>query len=215
VGQYIEKMEEGRSMRSLVFAVLTLLLSVTFAAAQNGYRVQSGDVLAVEVLEDPSLNREVLVLPDGSISFPFAGSVQAGGNTVNQIAGAISRGIAGNFASEPNVFVTVRALRERTARGGPATPVTITVYFMGEVEAPGARELPVDVTFLQALSESGGLTNFAAERRIQIRRTDPHTLQQSVSTIDYRALSAGGRLSQDVRLADGDVILVPERRLFE
>jgi polysaccharide export outer membrane protein len=203
-------------MRSLVFAVLTLLLSVTLAAAQNGYRVQAGDVLAVEVLEDPSLNREVLVLPDGSISFPFAGSLQAGGNTVGQIANAISRGISGNFASEPNVFVTVRALRERTpATGGVAAPATITVYFMGEVEVPGARELPVGVTFLQALSESGGLTNFAAERRIQIRRTDPHTLQQSVSTIDYRALSAGGRLLQDIRLADGDVILVPERRLFE
>lgn len=203
-------------MRSLVFAVLTLLLWITGAAAQNGYRVQSGDVLAVEVLEDPSLNREVLVLPDGSISFPFAGSVQAGGNTVGQIAGAISRGIAGNFASEPNVFVTVRELRERAATGGGVSaPATITVYFMGEVEVPGGRELPRGVTFLQALAESGGLTNFAAERRIQIRRTDPHTLQQSVSTIDYRALSAGGRLSQDIRLADGDVILVPERRLFE
>jgi polysaccharide export outer membrane protein len=187
------------------------------AFAQNGYRVQPGDVLSVEVLQDPSLNREVLVLPDGSISFPFAGSLQAGGNTIDQIANAISTGIAGNFAAEPNVFVTVRALRERapSISGGVAAPATITVYFMGEVVAPGARELPVGVTFLQALSESGGLTNFAAERRIQIRRTDPHTLQQSVSTIDYRALSAGGRLLQDIRLADGDVILVPERRLFE
>jgi polysaccharide export outer membrane protein len=204
-------------MRSLVFAVLALLLSCSIAAAQNGYRIQPGDVLAVEVLQDPSLNREVLVLPDGSISFPFAGSVRAGGSTVGQVADAISSGISGNFATEPNVFVTVRSLREAAPRtgGGVAAPATITVYFMGEVAAPGARELPRGVTFLQALSESGGLTNFAAERRIQIRRTDPHTLQQSVSTIDYRAISAGGRLSQDIRLADGDVILVPERRLFE
>jgi polysaccharide export outer membrane protein len=207
----------GSIMRSFVFAILAFLLSATMVAAQNGYRVQAGDVLAVEVLQDPSLNREVLVLPDGSISFPFAGSVQAGGNTIDQIANAISSGIAGNFAAPPNVFVTVRALRERAAVGGvtAAAPQTITVYFMGEVGAPGARDLPRGVTFLQALSESGGLTNFAAERRIQLRRTDPHTLQESVTTIDYRAISAGGRLVQDVHLADGDVILVPERRLFE
>lgn len=203
-------------MRSLVFAVLTFLLSVTAAVAQNGYRIQPGDVLSIEVLQDPSLNREVLVLPDGSISFPFAGSVQAGGNTIGQVASAIASGISSNFASPPNVFVNVRSLRETAPRtGGVAAPATITVYFMGEVVTPGARELPVGVTFLQALSESGGLTNFAAERRIQIRRTDPHTLQQSVSTINYRALSAGGRLVQDIRLADGDVILVPERQLFE
>jgi len=200
-------------MKSLVVAVFALLLSITAAVAQNGYRIQPGDVLAIEVLQDPALNREVLVLPDGSISFPFAGSVQAGGSSVGQVASAISTGISPNFASPPNVFVTVRSLRART--NGVAVPDTITVYFMGEVGAPGARELPEGVTFLQALSESGGLTNFAAERRIQIRRTDPHTLQESVGTIDYRALSGGGRLTRDITLIEGDVILVPERRLFE
>lgn len=200
-------------MKSLVVAIVALVLSVTGAVAQNGYRIQPGDVLAIEVLQDPALNREVLVLPDGSISFPFAGSVQAGGSSVGQVASAIASGISPNFASPPNVFVTVRSLRART--GGVAAPATITVYFMGEVGSPGSRELPVGVTFLQALSESGGLTNFAAERRIQIRRTDPHTLQESVGTIDYRELSLGGRLSQDITLVEGDVILVPERRLFE
>jgi polysaccharide export outer membrane protein len=204
-------------MKRFVFAMLALLISVTTAAAQDGYRIRSGDVLAIEVLQDPSLNRELLVLPDGSISFPFAGVIQAGGRTIGEVSDTLSAAIAGNFATPPNVFVTVRSLRDvpRTGTGGPAAPATITVYFMGEVANPGARELPHGVTFLQGLSQSGGLTNFAAERRIQIRRTDPHTLQQSVSTVDYRALSRGARLSQEIRLMDGDVILVPERGLFE
>jgi polysaccharide export outer membrane protein len=70
-------------------------------------------------------------------------------------------------------------------------------------------------TLLQGLSLGGGFTNFAATRRIQLRRTHPHTGETSMVTLDYRALSDGGMLRNDPVLADGDVILVPERRLFE
>ncbi len=66
----------------------------------------------------------------------------------------------------------------------------------------------------QALAESGGLTRFAADKRIQLRRTDPRSGQQSITPINYRAL-ADGAVMNDFPLADGDVILVPERRLFE
>lgn len=205
-------------MRSLVFAALALFLTVTGAVAQDGYRVRPGDTLTVEVLQDPSLNRNVLVLPDGRFAFPFAGTVQAGGRTLGEISDSLSFAIAGNFASPPNVFVSVNTLQEtapRAAVGGPAVPRTISVYFLGEVGTPGEREIAPGTTFLQGLSQSGGLTNFAADRRIQLRRTDPHTHAETVVTINYRALQRGARLSQNVVLADGDVILVPERGLFE
>ena len=207
-------------MKSLFFAVLAFVLSVTGALAQDGYRVRSGDTLSIEVLEDSSLNRNVLVTPDGRITFPFAGAVQASGRTLAEISSAISFAIAGNFASPPNVFVGVNSLREvEEVRGGgavaPAAPPMITVYFIGEVGTPGAREVMPGTTFLQGLSQSGGLTNFAAERRIQLRRTDPHTGAESVVTINYAAIQRGGRLSQNVVLAEGDVILVPQRGLFE
>jgi polysaccharide export outer membrane protein len=68
---------------------------------------------------------------------------------------------------------------------------------------------------LQALAQSGGLTRFAATKRIQLRRTDPRTGQQQISNINYRALSDGAVMVRDFVLQDGDVILVPERRLFE
>jgi polysaccharide export outer membrane protein len=58
-------------------------------------------VLAVEVIQDPNLNREVLVLPDGSISFPFAGTVAAGGLTTGQVQAQIAQGISPNFAVQP------------------------------------------------------------------------------------------------------------------
>ena len=208
-------------MKSLFFAVMALAMSVvmgvTSAVAQDGYRVRAGDTLTIEVLEDPSLNRNVLVTPDGSISFPFAGSFLVRGFTTGQIADRLSGAISGNFATRPNVFVSVSTLREVRPVGpsGPAEDPTITIYFMGEVNDPGARAGEPGTTFLQALSQAGGLTNFASERRIQVRRTDPHTLVETVVSINYRALERGARMHQNIVLAEGDVILVPQRRLFE
>lgn len=198
-----------------VFLAAVALLIAGPAAAQEVYRINPGDVLAVEVLQDPSLNREILVLPDGSFSFPFAGTLQAGGQTVAEVQSAITNGIAPNFAVEPNVFVTVRQVQAAPRTTGTAAPATIDVYMMGEINNQGAAEFEPGTTFLQALSRTGGFTNFAATHRVQLRRTDPATGQQSVYEINYRAMSRGSSAQPDITLADGDIILVPERRLFE
>lgn len=189
---------------------LVIALTAGMALAQSEYRVQPGDTLVIEVLEDTSLNRATVVLPDGRISFPFAGTVPVAGRTVGQIQNAIAGGISANFANQPNVFVSVQPGQRRASTG----PATIDVYFIGEVNTPGAKPLPRGTTILQALAESGGLTRFAADKRIQLRRTDPRSGQQSITPINYRAL-ADGAVMNDFPLADGDVILVPERRLFE
>lgn len=191
---------------------LVLALAATVAAAQE-YRVQPGDTLTIEVLEDTTLNRTVVVLPDGRFSFPFAGSVQASGRTVGQIQSAIASAIAPNFTVMPNVFVTAQppaATFEEYAQG----PM-INVYFLGEVATPGLVEVERGTTLLQALAQSGGPSRFAATKRIQLRRTDPRTGTQRVFKIDYNQISRGAALRGDLPLQDGDVILVPERRLFE
>ncbi len=204
------------SMKSLVFAVISLLVA-TAAVAQGQYRIQSGDTLQVEVLEDPSLNRTLLVLPDGTVSFPFAGSVSAAGRSANDVESSIKSGIASNFASEPTVFVTVQALRPRVASTGTAssTGVQIDIFMMGEIAAPGEKQMDRGTTLLQALAATGGFTKFAATKRIMLRRTDPKTGQQAVSRINYKAIADGAAIGRDIVLADGDVIIVPERRLFE
>lgn len=203
-------------MKYIVFALWCVILSVTTATAQSNYTIQPGDTLRIEVLEDPTLNRSVLVLPDGRFSFPFAGSVRAGGRSVDQVRQSVAAGIASNFAVSPNVFVAVNALRPKE----PAVPKaeepapTIDVYFLGEVGAPGMKELQPGTTVLQAFASAGGFTRFAAQKRVQLRRTDRHG-KQVVYTINYRALADGAVMSRDMVLRSGDVILVPERRLFE
>lgn len=203
----------------LFFAALWMCLLATATLAQGNYLVRPGDTLQIEVLEDNSLNRTVIVLPDGRFSFPFAGTVQAGGRTLNQVEDTLTAAIASNFTVEPNVFISVANLRQQEAPRVAAAPVapvvpTISVYFVGEVASPGEKSLPPGTTFLQALATTGGFSNFAAEKRVQLRRTDPMTGKQSVYTLNYKAL-ANGAQANAVYLVDGDVILVPERRLFE
>lgn len=203
-------------MKYLLTALMALMMMSLNAVAQSDYRLQPGDTITVEVLEDNQLNRSLLVLPDGSISFPFAGEIRAGGSTISEVRTAIAQGISANFANTPTVFVTVSQLRPRVASSGPAAaaPATITIYFTGEVGAAGPKQVSPGTTFLQAMAQSGGFSKFAATKRVQLRRTDT-TGAQTVFEIDYRALSRGAKLANAIFMQEGDVILVPERRLFE
>ena len=200
---------------NLFAAVVALILCAVSANAQSDYRIRSGDVLQIEVLEDASLNRSVAVLPNGQISFPFAGTLTAGGRTIGQIQASIRDAIGSNFASPPTVFVGVQPRQdpERTGGSGIDGP-SIDVYFVGEVNNPGMVEVKRGTTLLQAVAISGGVSRFAAVKRVQLRRTDPSTGVQRVTILNYKALS-NGAVTTDIELKDGDVILVPERRLFE
>lgn len=196
-------------------AALLVMAGLTGAAmAQSNYLVQPGDTLQVEVLEDSNLNRHVLVLPDGSISFPMAGSVTAGGRSVDAVARTLAAGMASNFAVEPTVLVSVAALAPRQARK-KAEPNLMNIYVLGEVNAPGRKEILPGTTLLQFLAESGGLSRFAAVKRIQLRRIDPASGKETIYPFNYRTMGGSDSISGTTVLAPGDVIVVPERRLFE
>ena len=198
-------------MRYLGFLLLSLFFA-TSVAAQGSYGIQPGDSLSIEVIEDNSLNRNVLVTPDGRISFPLAGTVTVAGRTVEQVRRAITTRLAPNFANPPPVFVAVSRVNEALLNLEPEFE-TMTIYLLVEVADPGPKEVEHGLTILQFLSTSGGFTKFAATKRVQLRRQVGHTEQ--LVKVNYNALSRGARLNRNVVLHDGDVILVPERRLFE
>lgn len=204
-------------MRQLIFLVIGLVLGAVPALAQDGYRIKPGDVLNIEVLEDANLNRNALVLPDGRISLPLAGPVAAAGRTIEQVQAEIAQKLAPNFATAPNVFVGVNALAApapAAAAAAPAAAPTIDIYVMGEAANPGKHAVSPGTTLLQFLAESGGFSKFAATKRIQLRRVDASGVEQ-VYTIDYRSLENGAASAGTTIMADGDVIIVPQRRLFE
>lgn len=200
-------------MRILIVA-LSLVMAALPALAQSSYLIKPGDTLDISVLEDDSLNRQTLVLPDGRISLPMAGTVQASGRTVEQVQASITESIAGNFASRPNVSVGISALAEPRITA-PVAAATIDVYVLGEVNQPGMAEVTPGINILQALAIAGGPSRFAATKRIQLRRTDPSTGKTYTTMFNYNAVTRGAALNNLFPLQNGDVILVPERRLFE
>lgn len=196
-----------------VFAFLAAVVLSTLAisAEAQSYRIQSGDTLQIEVLEDPSLNREVLVRPDGRINVPLAGSLRAGGRSVEQVSNDLAGLLAPNFASPPNVFVSLGALNIPIA---PLPDETINVYVIGEAGTPG-RHAPVrGTTLLQFFGEMGGFSRFAATKRIMLRRADSSG-KETVYKFNYDAMLDGTGTGGATKLIDGDVIVIPQRRLFE
>lgn len=196
--------------------LIALFALISPALAQQAYNIRPGDVLRIEVLEDATLNRSVLVSPDGRINLPLAGSVQAAGNSIEAVQNALTAQLAPNFAAAPSVFVSIEQLAERVPSGpsiAAAAPV-ISIYVLGEVGNPGKIEVSPGTTVLQLFAQVGGFAPFAATARIQLRRVDDHGVEQ-IYALDYDAIEAGTNPNGRATLLEGDVIVVPQRRLFE
>lgn len=199
-------------MKTIMALVTGLLLGLVAAAAPalaQGYQVRPGDILKIEVLEDPSLNRSVLVAPDGRISMPMVGNLKVAGQSVDSVAAGLASKMAGNFAAAPNVSVALERLAERTGGGVAAAPATIDVYVMGQAAKAGRMQLAPGTTVLQAFAEMGGFSKFAATKRIQLRRG------ATTYKLNYDMIEAGTSTDGSTVLKDGDVIVVPQRKLFE
>ena len=205
-------------MKRLVLALMGLVFAASAAvlpaAAQDSYKIKPGDVLRIEVLEDASLNRSTLVLPDGRIALPLAGTVQASGMTLEQLQSTLAARIAPNFATTPTVYVGLDSLAApRPGTGAVAAPLMLDVYVIGEAAKPGKFQVKPGTTILQFLAEMGGFSQFAATKRIQLRRTTAGV--ETTYTVNYKAVEAGAAGTGLGTIAAGDVFIIPQRRLFE
>lgn len=194
----------------LLLAALMALPLVAVEAAAQDYRLQRGDTVQIEVLEDSSLSRSTLVLPDGQITVPQVGTVRAAGRTLEQLQADVAQRLAPSFATPPTVFVTLSSLApiiDRPER-------TIDIFVIGAANAPGRVQIPPGSTLLQALSAAGGLSPFAADKRVQLRRVDKAG-NEKIYRVDYDAIERGVSNVGTTRVVDGDVIVIPQRKLFE
>ncbi|MEM7505787.1 MAG: polysaccharide biosynthesis/export family protein [Pseudomonadota bacterium] len=192
--------------------------TVTGASAQTGgtYVLKIGDTIQVIVLEDPELTRTVLIRPDGRISLPIAGTLTAEGRTPEQLRNIIRSRLAGNFIEPPSVTVSVSSVALEEAE--VEEPEERGEFFvLGEVARPGRYTFEMDeaITILEALSVAGGPGPFAARARIQIREVVEDV--ETVRLFNYDAVEDGFAVTASdlAALADGAVIVVPERGLFE
>ena len=205
-----------RLRTALALALALPMLLVTMAAAQDAYRIRPGDVLRIEVIEDPGMNRSALVPPDGRITMPLAGSLTAAGQSVDQVQAALSQALAPNFAAPPSVFVSIERLAEArpVVPSTPAPPPTVEVFLIGEFAAPGKVAVAPGTTLLQLFAEAKGFTRFAATRRIQLQRQQPDGTVKTYP-LNYEAMLSGQSPNAGVVVQKGDVFVAPVRGLFE
>ncbi|MDF2233275.1 polysaccharide biosynthesis/export family protein [Albimonas sp. CAU 1670] len=176
------------------------------------YKVRVGDRLAISVLEDPSLSTTALVLPDGRISLPIAGSVFVSGRSTDQIEKTLERSFAAGFSVRPTITVAVAGLAPLTSDDVLDEPVRF--YVMGAMNRPGPIESDREITLLEAIAMAGGPSPFAATSRIQLRRRDENGVE-TVYLFDFERVEEGLPVENNEVIQEGDVIFAPERGLWD
>ena len=161
---------------------------------EEEYKIGPQDVLRIDVWKEPEITRTVPVRPDGKISLPLLNDVQAAGLTAGQLSAFITEGLK-KFINSPQVTVSVSEINSRR------------VYVTGEVAHAGAFPLLPNMTVLQALSSSGGFTQFAKVKGIYVLRTEEG--KQVKHPFNYKEVLAGRSQEQNITLQPGDVIVVP------
>jgi len=188
--------------RFLAFVAITAVLPIsTFAedtasadAEANFYEIQPGDLLEISVWREEYLEREVVVQPDGRISFPLVGVLTAAGSTVDEVQIRVAERLA-QYIPDPVVTVSIREIRGNR------------VYVLGQVNSPGQFIINPRIDVVQALALAGGTTPFAELNDIKIlRRTDD---SQILIGFRYNDVTRGRNLDQNIILQSGDVVLVP------
>ena len=188
-------------MRALL--MLLVLLCTPAAAQQASYGLQPGDKIDISVWQDPSLNRQAVIAPDGMLSFPLVGHIHAAGMTIQALEKELAKRLRKNYQTPPQVTVMLSAITE-----SPSSQIFVT----GQVNKPGPYAITPGMSVMQAIAMSGGLGKFAAKSRIQIHRRTGG--DEQVLLFNYSDFESGQNLGGDITLQPGDVIVVPERGLF-
>ena len=167
--------------KTFTISILTLFLIITTWSSQllavdseqtdspilQEYTVQPGDLLEISVWKEEDMTKDVLVRPDGGITFPLAGEIYTGGKTISQLQSALTRKLS-TYLSNPVVTVSPKQLLGNR------------IYVIGKVAKPGMYLISSYIDVVQALSMAGGLTPFSAVNDIRILRRSKDGTQSDI-----------------------------------
>lgn len=207
-----EKLQKMIPVRMLVIAGVLLGMSMgctsvvskealdeSVKPVSKEFLLGAEDVLEVTVWRNQDLSRTVVVRPDGKISLPLIGDVQASGLNSSQVAAKIAARLT-EFKENPNVSVSLKEVN------------SYFIYVLGEVLKPGKYPLKSYATVLQGVSMAGGFTQFASKNRMQVIRA--HTNEDGKENqiripVPYNELVSGKGEIENFILKSGDTIVVP------
>jgi len=155
----------------------------------NRFEIGPEDIIRISVWREPELSSAVQVRPDGKITLPLIGEIQAAGETPESLKQKIVTSLS-EFMTKPEVMVTLASVQSRR------------YHISGEVTRPGTFPLIVPVTVLEALTNAGGFREFANLKKIRILR------KGQIIYFNYKDVSRGKNLSQNIQIENNDHIFV-------
>jgi polysaccharide export outer membrane protein len=164
------------------------------AASPTAYHLQPGDVVDVSVWKEPDLQHEILVRPDGGLTFPLAGEIDATGKSVEDVRAILAERLK-RYVPAPVVTVALKTI------GGNR------IYVLGKVNRAGEFPFSNSLDVMQAISLAGGATPFAALNDIVILRRQNG--RQQAFNFHYSDVARGRDLAQNIELQSGDTVVVP------
>lgn len=168
-------------------------------ALKNGsgrtYVIGDGDILGINVWNEPDFKQSLPVRSDGRITLPLIGSVQASGRTPSQLESAIATRLEA-YIHHPNVTVMVLTINSRKFN------------ILGRVAKPGSYPLSGNITVLDAIAAAGGFIAFAKERQIYILRKTPEGRETRIH-FNYKQVIKGKNAEQNILLQPQDTVVVP------
>ena len=167
--------------------------AATPVQAPGSYVIGTGDVLMVNVYNEPEVTGKVPVRPDGMISVPLVGDVQASGMTTDRLQAVLTQKLT-EFVRQPAVTVVVEEMNSRQFN------------VMGQVQHPGSFPLTRPTHVLDALAQAGGFAEFAKTKKVYVLRRDPNGSTVKLP-FDYKRVSQGN--GSDIQLQAGDTVIVP------
>lgn len=179
-------------LQNILFCLLMIFLFPDISQAVD-YIVGPGDVLKITVYDHDDLKTTVRVTENGHIVMPLLGRVKVGGMKTSDVSDQISRLLADGYIVNPQVNVFIEEFRSKKA------------VILGHINKPGLAELRGSTTFLELISQSGGLKEGAGDTAT-IKRTQDG--KQEVIVLSVKALVEGGDLSQNILIQDGDTVYV-------
>ena len=158
------------------------------------YVIGPDDMLTIVFWRDKDLSTDVAVRPDGKISLPLVNEIQAAGLTPEQLRLTVTEA-ASKLIEDPTVSVVVRQINSRR------------VFVIGQVAKPGPYPLTGPTTVLQMIAIAGGLLEYADAKNVLIMRNEGG--EPLSSKFNYKDVSKGKNLKQNIELKPGDTIIVP------
>jgi polysaccharide export outer membrane protein len=169
-------------------------LSVLTVSAQETYRLNPGDILNISVWNEEALQQTVMVLPDGTISFPLVGILKVADRSPEQVQDELKEKLS-RLIPDPEINLTVQAVDGNN------------IFIIGKVNRPGRFPMTRPTDVVQALSLAGGFTPYAKEDSIRILRRIEG--KQQIIRFDYTKIADGQALETNILLRSGDTIVVP------